>query len=146
MGGDGKKGNLKEYLVAGGIAGMVSRTVIAPIERVKIIFQVSKKTAGAEVGYKHLVPKIVREQGVLSFWKGNSAAVFRVVPYMSITFGSVEQYKLQAATMTDNKSIISLAGGAFGGATAVSLTYPLVSAPHARRAPQYHIILACTRI
>jgi hypothetical protein len=33
-------GNMVEYLIAGGTAGIVSRTVIAPIERVKILFQI----------------------------------------------------------------------------------------------------------
>ena len=32
--------NIVEYLIAGGTAGIVSRTVIAPIERVKILFQI----------------------------------------------------------------------------------------------------------
>jgi hypothetical protein len=39
---DGK--NFVEYLVAGGIAGIVSRTSIAPIERVKILFQIRLST------------------------------------------------------------------------------------------------------
>jgi hypothetical protein len=120
-----KKVPLREYLVAGGIAGAVSRTAIAPIERVMIIHQVGKNTAGARAGYWHLVPKLIQEQGVLSLWKGNSAAVIRIIPYMSITFGSVEQYKLSVAGVTDSKSLISLAGGALGGGTAVTLTYPL---------------------
>mmetsp|Transcript_14215 Transcript_14215/g.38800 ORF Transcript_14215/g.38800 Transcript_14215/m.38800 type:complete len:111 (-) Transcript_14215:162-494(-) len=75
--------NIVEYLIAGGTAGMVSRTVIAPIERVKILFQISKAgTCSTTTQYWHYVPKIYKEEGLIGFWKGNGAAVIRVVPYM----------------------------------------------------------------
>ena len=41
----------------------------------------------------HYVPEIYQTEGVRAFWRGNSVAVIRVVPYMSITFLSYEQYK-----------------------------------------------------
>ena len=40
------------------------------------------------------MPLIYKEEGVLAFWKGNTAAVIRVVPYMSITFLAYEEYKV----------------------------------------------------
>ena len=44
-------------------------------------------------GYSSIFPELVREEGVLSLWKGNMAAVIRVVPYMSCTFFAYEEYK-----------------------------------------------------
>ena len=41
------------------------------------------------------MPLIYKEEGVLAFWKGNTAAVIRVVPYMSITFLAYEEYKVR---------------------------------------------------
>ena len=38
--------------------------------------------------------KCHRAAGILSFWRGNGAAVVRVVPYMSITFLGFEEYKI----------------------------------------------------
>ena len=52
-------GNAQEYFVAGGIAGVVSRTVIAPIERVKILYQVSR--ASVSTSWLQLAPQIWRE-------------------------------------------------------------------------------------
>jgi len=118
------KTNAKEYVVAGGIAGIVSRTVIAPIERVKILFQISKNSA-AGGGYLHLVPQILREEGFLAFWKGNTAAVTRVMPYMSLTFLSYEEYKSSIQRAGFSKTTSSLLGGSLAGVTAVAITYPL---------------------
>lgn len=119
------KTNAKEYLVAGGIAGIVSRTVIAPIERVKILFQISKTTTAAGGGYLHLVPQILREEGFLAFWKGNTAAVTRVMPYMSLTFLSYEEYKSSLQRAGASKTTCSLLAGSLAGITAVAITYPL---------------------
>ncbi len=41
------KSNPIDYFVAGGFAGVVSRTAIAPIERVKILFQISSGAGAA---------------------------------------------------------------------------------------------------
>ena len=116
--------NAQEYFVAGGVAGVVSRTVIAPIERVKILYQVSRASTSTG-GYLHLVPQIMREEGFLAFWKGNTAAVTRVLPYMSFTFLSYEEYKLGLQRMGVSKTSSTLAGGSAAGVTAVCLTYPL---------------------
>lgn len=45
-------GPVQEYLIAGSIAGVVSRTCIAPIERVKILFQISKASSAGRRGYR----------------------------------------------------------------------------------------------
>ena len=57
MGGGGeRKGGPKEYFIAGGIAGVVSRTCIAPIERVKILFQIHRASACECVRVCRLTP------------------------------------------------------------------------------------------
>lgn len=126
--------NALSYVFAGGTAGMVSRTCVAPIERVKIMFQVSRSgTVGALNGYTHIVPNIIREEGVLALWKGNSAAVARVVPYMSIQFLMYEKYGAMfkkkftdvIADPTGQRVACNLCSGSMAGMTAVVATYPL---------------------
>ena len=109
--------------MAGGIAGVVSRTAIAPIERVKILYQVSR--ASVSTSWLQLAPRIWREEGFLSFWKGNTAAVTRVLPYMSLTFLSFEEYRAALKSCGLGKTGSTIAAGSAAGVTAVALTYPL---------------------
>ena len=81
VGSDMPKQSPQEYLVAGGVAGVVSRTCIAPIERVKILYQIASKASGLH--WTAIAPRILREEGPLAFWKGNTAAVVRVMPCAS---------------------------------------------------------------
>lgn len=68
--------------VAGGIAAAVSKTAVAPIERVKLLLQVqhASKQISKENQYKGIVDAFVRipkEQGMTAFWRGNLANVIR---------------------------------------------------------------------
>eukprot|EP00729_Bicosta_minor_P007626 gene7627-28459_t len=125
MGGDGK-GGAKEFVIAGGVAGMVSRTVIAPVERAKIVFQVSS----GQRSFRQLLGlfgELAKNEGVLSLWKGNSAAVTRVVPYLSTQFLCYEKYRRMLAGGDGGKpsKLVSLGAGSTAGVTAVAITYPL---------------------
>ena len=76
-----------------------------------------------------LLPRIVREEGVLACWKGNSAAIARVVPYMSVQFLSFEQFKpmlgLACGFAPCGSTANNVLAGSCAGLVAVMLTYPL---------------------
>lgn len=123
------------HFAAGGVAGMVARTVIAPIERVKIIFQTRTVQSG-QAGWTSLVGRVVRDggggmKGILAFWKGNSVAVIRVFPYLGVQLSSNEYFRGALAPLGPKQAgILSaegvrfFAGGCAGG-LAVFCTYPL---------------------
>ena len=123
--GGAKKDGPTTYLIAGGIAGVVSRTCIAPIERVKILFQIQSRAGGGGGSWLHMPGAILREEGARAFWKGNTAACVRVMPYMSLTFLSYEEYKSRLLAADVPKQGATLAAGSAAGVTAVVLTYPL---------------------
>lgn len=115
---------------------MIARTVIAPIERVKIIFQ-TKSTAGTP-GWTHLFRQVVSEgggglNGVASFWKGNSVAVLRVFPYLGVQLSSNEFFKKKLGSFVQTaggppllgKEAVGVLSGGAAGMSAVISTYPL---------------------
>ena len=76
MGKEDKPKDWKSFALnfaAGGVAGGVSKTLVAPIERVKLLLQlqdVSKQIA-VDQRYKGIMDVLVRvpkEQGVMAFW------------------------------------------------------------------------------
>ena len=79
---------------AGGVAGAVSRTVVFPLERLKILMQV--QSAGREA-YKLSVWQALRkmwvEEGWRGFMRGNGTNCVRIVPYSAVQFSSYNFYK-----------------------------------------------------
>ncbi|KAM0538696.1 hypothetical protein ACHAPH_002430 [Verticillium nonalfalfae] len=79
---------------AGGVAGAVSRTVVSPLERLKILFQI--QSAGRDA-YKLSVgqglKKMWVEEGWRGFMRGNGTNCIRIVPYSAVQFGSYNFYK-----------------------------------------------------
>lgn len=80
--------------LAGGVAGAVSRTIVSPLERLKILFQV--QSVGREE-YKMSVPKALakmwKEEGWRGFMRGNGTNCIRIMPYSAVQFGSYSFYK-----------------------------------------------------
>ena len=63
-------------LVAGGVAGCVAKTVSAPLDRVKILFQVSPRPFSLRLAGLEII-SIFNTEGITALWRGNSATVFR---------------------------------------------------------------------
>ena len=80
--------------VAGGMAGAVSRTVVSPLERLKILLQVqSGGVTGYESGVWKSLQKIWQEEGLKGMMAGNGTNCIRIVPYSAVQFGSYNIYK-----------------------------------------------------
>jgi len=130
--------NIKSFaqdLAAGGTAAAVSKTLVAPIERVKLLLQVqaaSKALEGKE--YKGIIDAFVRipkEQGFMSFWRGNMANVIRYFPTQALNFAFKDTYKQMFLAGVDKKTqfgryfLGNLASGGAAGATSLCFVYPL---------------------
>jgi len=126
---------MKDFL-AGGIAAAVSKTAVAPIERVKLLLQVqaASKQISAENAYKGMVDCFVRipkEQGVLAYWRGNLANVIRYFPTQALNFAFKDKYKQLFLGGVDKKTQFwrffagNLASGGAAGATSLCFVYPL---------------------
>jgi len=72
-----------KVLTAGAIAGAVSRTATAPLERLKIFNQVGAISASASLynkGVWRSLTNMYRDEGVRGFYKGNGTNCVKVVP------------------------------------------------------------------
>ncbi|GER46367.1 mitochondrial carrier-like protein [Striga asiatica] len=124
-------------LVAGGVAGGVSRTAVAPLERLKILLQVQNphniKYNGTVQGLKY----IWRTEGLRGLFKGNGTNCARIVPNSAVKFFSYEQASKADKHFKSNfiptnyaedaqlTPVLRLAAGACAGIIAMSATYPM---------------------
>jgi len=122
--------------VAGGISAAVSKTAVAPIERVKLLLQVQavSKQLSESQKYKGIVDCFVRipkEQGFGAFWRGNLANVIRYFPTQALNFAFKDKYKDMFLSGVDKKTQFwrffagNLASGGAAGATSLCFVYPL---------------------
>ncbi|KAH9994978.1 mitochondrial carrier [Russula compacta] len=119
---------VSSYFIAGGIAGATSRTVVSPLERLKIIQQVQPRNSGKQ--YKGVWRSLVRmwkEEGFKGLMRGNGINCIRIIPYSAVQFTTYEQLK-KWFTSNGRKKLDTptrLASGALAGITSVCTTYPL---------------------
>uniref|UniRef100_A0A915PDA5 EF-hand domain-containing protein n=1 Tax=Setaria digitata TaxID=48799 RepID=A0A915PDA5_9BILA len=81
-----------KHLVAGGIAGCMSRTCTAPLDRVKIYLQVHA-TLLNRLRFPKAVKFLYEEGGLKSFWRGNGVNVAKIAPESAIKFLSYDLVK-----------------------------------------------------
>lgn len=116
-------------LACGGAAGAVARTVVAPIDRVKILMQTSFLMEGGEGKYKSLggtFRHIVSTEGATGLWRGNLTNCIRVVPHTAVQFVSYEKFKPLFVTEGQGMSVPNrLMAGALSGMTAATFTHPM---------------------
>jgi solute carrier family 25 (adenine nucleotide translocator) protein 4/5/6/31 len=126
------KTNPVEDFMLGGVAAAVSKTIAAPIERVKLLLQNQGENAAITKPYKGIIDVFVRvpqEQGVMSLWRGNMANVIRYFPTQALNFMFKDFYK-QYLEQPRSAGFIpcllgNMASGGAAGATSLLVVYPL---------------------
>ncbi|XP_014246773.1 graves disease carrier protein isoform X2 [Cimex lectularius] len=112
-------------LLAGGVAGMCSKSAVAPLDRIKILFQ-AHNSHYSHLGVFSGIKEVVQRESLLALYKGNGAQMVRVFPYAATQFTAFELYTQVFNSFLGSKSHLSkLLAGSSAGATAVLLTYPL---------------------
>jgi len=122
--------------IAGGVSAAISKTAVAPIERVKLLLQVQHASKQIEESkrYKGIIDAFVRipkEQGIVSYWRGNLANVIRYFPTQALNFAFKDKYKQIFLGGVDKNTqfwryfVGNLASGGAAGATSLCFVYPL---------------------
>jgi hypothetical protein len=85
--------NFPRDLMVGAILAGVAHTLVAPVERAKLLLQTQDSNMavmhGKHTRYKGLMDCIVRiakNEGILSLWRGNITSVLRYYPSLALNF------------------------------------------------------------
>jgi hypothetical protein len=113
---------------------MVAKSVVAPMDRIKILYQISSAKFQLR-NVPEVVHNIYRTEGFSALWKGNTATLIRVFPYAGIQFMVFDRCKTyllhqhQKQDHTDRawglSPMESLLAGSTAGFVSVIATYPL---------------------
>jgi solute carrier family 25 (adenine nucleotide translocator) protein 4/5/6/31 len=119
----------------GGVSAAISKTAVAPIERVKLLLQTQDASSQikGDMKYKGIMDVFVRvpkEEGFGAFWRGNLANVIRYFPTQALNFAFKDTYKKIFCPYDPKKEfgkffIGNLASGGAAGATSLMFVYPL---------------------
>ncbi|KAI3460031.1 hypothetical protein Pfo_016694 [Paulownia fortunei] len=116
--------NTTKHLWAGAVAAMVSRTCVAPLERLKLEYIVR----GEKKNLYELISRIASTQGLRGFWKGNFVNILRTAPFKAINFCAYDTYRKQLLKFSGNEETtnsVRFIAGAAAGITATVLCLPL---------------------
>lgn len=112
-------------LVSGAIAGVVSRTAVAPLETIRTLLMVGSCGHSTTEVFK----SIMKTDGWTGLFSGNFVNVIRVAPSKAIELFAYESVKKHLTPNTGEQSILpippSLLAGAVAGVTSTVCTYPL---------------------
>ncbi|KAH7848849.1 hypothetical protein Vadar_009176 [Vaccinium darrowii] len=116
--------NTTKHLWSGAVSAMVSRTFVAPLERLKLEYMVR----GEQKNFFELIKTIAASQGLKGFWKGNLVNILRTAPFKAIHFYSNDAYRKQFLRFSGNEEVTNFerfVAGAAAGITASMLCLPL---------------------
>ncbi|KAF2132518.1 mitochondrial thiamine pyrophosphate carrier 1 [Dothidotthia symphoricarpi CBS 119687] len=131
------EGSQRQVVVAGAIAGLVSRFVIAPLDVIKIRLQLQIHSLSdptnphGRLTHSTLgtLRQILHEEGLPGLWKGNIPAELMYLAYGSVQFSAYTSMSHILESLpppyTLPNSGVSFLSGAAAGAAATTATYPL---------------------
>jgi len=99
-----QKLSFAENFALSGCAAVISKTAAAPIERIKLLIQNQDemiKQGKLDVPYKGIgecATRTMKNEGALSFWRGNLANCIRYFPTQALNFAFKDKIKALFAT------------------------------------------------
>jgi len=135
--GKDKKGSFLVDLTIGGISGAFVKTVMSPVERIKILMQTQdsnpKIISGEVARYSGVMDcgrRVAAEQGVAAFWRGNLVNCLRYAPQQGsalalndVIKGAFPKYDSKKDFWKSMAS--NLTSGGCAGAAANIICYPM---------------------
>ncbi|KAK1311807.1 hypothetical protein QJS10_CPA07g00310 [Acorus calamus] len=117
--------NVPKLLLAGAVSTIISRTFVAPLERIKLECIIQ----GSGCKWMDAVRWVWMSEGPKGFWRGNVLNLFRMVPFKSINFICYDMYCNHVARAHGGALEVTshdrLIGGGMSGVLATALCLPL---------------------
>jgi len=122
-----------KFLLAGAVAGIVSRTFVSPLE----VVATGQMVRGGNKGMIRELAEIFQNEGVKGFFKGNGANCLKVAPTRGVQFFAFESFKKRLVVwkkssmgLPEDADIVlhpieRLIAGGFAGMVASSMVYPI---------------------
>ncbi|KIM34838.1 hypothetical protein M413DRAFT_391242 [Hebeloma cylindrosporum] len=115
--------------LAGGFAGGIAKTAVAPLDRIKILFQTHniefRQFAGSWKGIPDALRFIIRTQGVRGLYQGHTLTLARAIPHAAVGYTVYDKAsRLLMPTPETQTSFRRLLAGAVTGLSAMPFIYP----------------------
>ncbi|KAH7484912.1 hypothetical protein KRP22_006093 [Phytophthora ramorum] len=136
-----KKGSIltvSKSFLAGGMAGIVAKSALAPLDRVKILFQVNDKHQFSFRNAARMARNIYVHDGFHALFRGNMLNIFRVIPYAGLQHSGFDffrhkfhAYNYRKAERESSQEVPKLsnlqlvAAGSLAGGLSLVVAYPL---------------------
>ncbi|CCF72974.1 solute carrier family 25 (mitochondrial carrier, adenine nucleotide) [Babesia microti strain RI] len=129
--------NFLADFLTGGVSAAISKTAVAPIERVKMLIQTQDSIPDIKsgkvpryTGIFNCFTRVIAEQGAGSLWRGNLANVVRYFPTQAFNFAFKDYFKNIFPKYDQNKEFFkffgaNVASGGLAGASSLLIVYPL---------------------
>ncbi|EFA84323.1 exocyst complex subunit 6 [Heterostelium album PN500] len=127
----------------GGTAGCIAKTIAAPFENAR---NWVKLPLNHNKSFSEYLIRVIKDEGVLIFWKGNLRSVIKYFPLQSLNFSFNEEYKRLFVGGCSPKQepvkffIGSLMAGGAAGATSMLFVYPMEYARFSLAVDTYTVI------
>jgi len=118
----------------GGTSSAITKTVCAPIERVKLIMQTQQNNPQLEgrryTSMTDCFVRLPKEEGFAAFWRGNWANVVRYFPTQAFNFAFKDAYQklfnpYNQKTDPFKWALGNILAGGMAGSSSMVLVYPL---------------------
>lgn len=124
-----------ESFMLSGCAAIVSKTIAAPIERVKLMVQNQSemiKAGRLDRPYNGVIDctaRTLKSEGPLAFWRGNTANIVRYFPTQALNFAFKDTIKAMFSSSKNDsyatKFAKNIASGGAAGALSLAFVYSL---------------------
>ena len=128
-----REANTAKFLLAGAVAGIVSRTAVSPLE----VVATAQMVRGGNEGTFTELTNLFKAEGIKGFFKGNAANCLKVAPTRGVQFFAFESFKKKLVSfkkasmgLDEDADVVltpleRLVAGGFAGMIASSMVYPI---------------------